>query len=310
MALKSLQCPNCLGQIDTFDETTKMGTCPYCHSVIRDVAELQKQFEVTISGTVKVEGIDGAEDQLERAAGFVKLGELDEAEKILDQYTARYPMDFEGWSRLLELSMDAFDKAAVDTDAVRRREQKVLRCIKNMVLLASDDGQRLRMEDWKTRVERKRDEKKRLVDGIDSEVAEMESKKRSAALLLEQKQNAYREASDSSYKARERQRGCTVPAAVGIIGAIVGITLSGSTGYWFLTMPAGAIIGAFVGGAILEAGVASSKKSEEESRQKAEAARLKHDSAQEELRAAKLRRDGEAALLGVYSKAASLLEES
>ena len=54
MALRPLICPICHGQIDHFDESAKIGQCPYCKTVIQDVQERQSAFAVNSQGAVKV----------------------------------------------------------------------------------------------------------------------------------------------------------------------------------------------------------------------------------------------------------------
>ncbi|WP_302783900.1 hypothetical protein, partial [Adlercreutzia equolifaciens] len=66
MSLKPLECPNCHGRIDSFDETTKKGFCPFCDYVIVDVPERQNQFAVDAQGHVQVAGIAGTEEQYRR----------------------------------------------------------------------------------------------------------------------------------------------------------------------------------------------------------------------------------------------------
>lgn len=326
MAFKSLQCPNCLGQIDTFDETTKIGTCPYCHSVIRDVADLQKRFEVTISGTVKVEGIDGAEDQLERAIGFVRLGELGEAEKLLDQYTAKYPMDFEGWRKLYELSKASLDKCGINPnddalcfasdEALDKmitfdgKQKKALRCIKNMATLVSDDEQRLWIERERAEFVKKRDEKNILVDCMDSKIADMESKAKSLASKVKREEANCGKAQKTLRAMERKKRDGTIIVVGGVACAVIGITLSGSSGLWFQMMLGGFAIGAFVSYVILLGAISSANWSVEESYARVRAARQKEDKARSEISEVMCERSMEVALQKLYGQAVNLLEKA
>lgn len=95
MALKALDCPNCGGLIETFDETTKKGFCPYCDSLLVNVADLQNAYEMENRGR--------ADRMLERIDGFVVIGRADKALVALREFTDEYPADFRGWHKLCEL---------------------------------------------------------------------------------------------------------------------------------------------------------------------------------------------------------------
>lgn len=106
MSLKPLECPNCHGRIDSFDETTKKGFCPFCDYVIVDVPERQNQFAVDAQGHVQVAGIAGTEEQYRRVKDFMHLGEKDRALTLAQEFADKHPMDFRGWQLLCELQID------------------------------------------------------------------------------------------------------------------------------------------------------------------------------------------------------------
>lgn len=106
MSLKPLECPNCHGRIDSFDETTKKGFCPFCDYVIVDVPERQSQFAVDAQGHVQVAGIAGTEEQYQRIKDFMHLGEKDRALALAQEFADKHPMDFRGWQLLCDLTLD------------------------------------------------------------------------------------------------------------------------------------------------------------------------------------------------------------
>lgn len=130
MTVKSLFCPNCHAQIDSFDETAKQGLCPYCESVVYDIPSLQAQYTEIIN-PVKVEGVEGSDDLFGRAITFIDLGEIAKAQSILNEYTEKYPGHFRGWHRLYDLYNI-------------KDSPQALRCLSNMRhLMDSPDEKRI-----------------------------------------------------------------------------------------------------------------------------------------------------------------------
>ena len=58
MAFKAFRCPSCHALIETFDETTKKGFCPFCDALILDVQERQLSLSASERGAVRANGAD------------------------------------------------------------------------------------------------------------------------------------------------------------------------------------------------------------------------------------------------------------
>ena len=65
---------------------------------------------VETQDTVKVNGISDADKLYKNAKFFMELGEVDRAEKVLEEFINLYPNDYRGWWGKLELSTDNFTK--------------------------------------------------------------------------------------------------------------------------------------------------------------------------------------------------------
>lgn len=139
MALKPLECPVCHGLIETFDETTKKGFCPFCDALISDVPSFQDAYEVRISGPVKVEGVEGADEVLKRIDGFILIGNKERASQLLDEFVDKYPADFRGWDKLFHFAVDGKPLDGLNTNAINEHA-------KNMSLLAKTQEERVRLD--------------------------------------------------------------------------------------------------------------------------------------------------------------------
>ena len=172
MAFKSLQCPNCGGQIDDFDETTKIGKCPFCATVIRDVQEQQKLFEVKLSGPIRVEGVENREDALQRIRDFLTVGEREKAYAALEEFVDRFPGCFEGWEAMFAYVMeelgvwkpttwgkDMVHSAPISTlrkfastdDAYSKLRQSGENCLEKMERTAGNREERARLDSARNR---------------------------------------------------------------------------------------------------------------------------------------------------------------
>ena len=172
MAFKSLQCPNCGGQIDDFDETTKIGKCPFCATVIRDVQEQQKLFEVKLSGPIRVEGVENREDALQRIRDFLTVGEREKAYAALEEFVDRFPGCFEGWEAMLAYVVEELEnwkpitwgkdlvhsapistlqKFASTDDVYSKLRQSGESCLEKMERTAGNEGERARLGSARSR---------------------------------------------------------------------------------------------------------------------------------------------------------------
>lgn len=107
MALKPLNCPNCGGKIDSFDETVKKCFCPYCDTIINDVQELQEKFKVEIIGKVEVEGISNKTALLKRAAQLIEEESFYNAKKIYKRIIDEIdPESHEAWWGIVCIGLD------------------------------------------------------------------------------------------------------------------------------------------------------------------------------------------------------------
>ena len=112
MPLISAKCPNCGGDIQ-LDDSHEFGFCLYCGAKVMFKDAVQK-----IKGNVTVEGIAGLEKLLENAdTYFLKLGNAEEALKILTYVTEKYPESWEGWYKLGQIQLSLLQYEAANKDA-------------------------------------------------------------------------------------------------------------------------------------------------------------------------------------------------
>lgn len=149
MALQSLLCPNCRGQIDTFDNKAQKGTCPYCGSIIVNIPELQNQFKLDSEGRVVVSGIEGSDELYQRIEANLEFGDRGKSVALAREYTEKYPRDFRGWAALAECSIDdAFERGGYNSDLTLAFDR--------MGKISLTESEKQRLEKLKSRIVRKR----------------------------------------------------------------------------------------------------------------------------------------------------------
>ena len=237
MTLQALLCPNCRGQIDTFDNKAQKGTCPYCGSIIVNIPELQNQFKLDSEGRVVVSGIEGSDELYQRIEANLEFGDRGKSVALAREYTEKYPRDFRGWAALAECSIDAvFERRGYDSDLTLAFDR--------MGKISRTESEKQRLEKLKSRIVRKRAETAERIKGVerDSVTAEKEAEEAKAADDLLKKDRSKQRAASLSDIEETRVMvsiGAVVAAwfAIGAVGIL-------DFGWGFV---AGIVIGVVVG---------------------------------------------------------------
>ena len=79
MALVKLDCPSCSASLDV-DESRSLFFCSYCGTKV-----VQEKKVVELVGTVKVDGLAGEGALIERAFGFLEMGNFARADEYLER---------------------------------------------------------------------------------------------------------------------------------------------------------------------------------------------------------------------------------
>lgn len=188
MSLKPLNCPNCGGKIENFDETLKKGICPYCDTIINDVPELQKAFKV--EGKVEIVG-NTSDDMSARAETFLEIGELGRANIEFQNMTREFPADYRGWWGLVRVQTNDFvDFMALNAQsninyeralkfANEKDKEQIIKIYNEARQKQQTENDRIEVE--KRRVLKENEEARRLADEREEEarrLAEEEEEKR------------------------------------------------------------------------------------------------------------------------------------
>ena len=91
MKLTAAKCPNCNADIEV-NETLDKAICQYCGSTIL-IESAIKKYQMEISGTIKVDGIQSYSEKIEIIQKHLKIGNIDEAINILDELLEINPFD-------------------------------------------------------------------------------------------------------------------------------------------------------------------------------------------------------------------------
>lgn len=246
MAFKSLKCPNCRGRIDTIDETTKQAFCPYCDALIVDVQERQAEF-VRIEGQVRVAGVEGKEEMISRAQGFVALGESKRAQKLLEDFVDKYPLNFDGWQQLYLLKKADHESRR---DLSKDDRDCMLRCAKNCTTLAKEPDElefvrtkRMASEEKVKLLSKRLSEAQERFEESSKELGEAWARRERAAsvrdMAFDERTRAKHEFSQANMRHKDAKQsagtwGCLSAPLVMIGGGILGaiVAFCGAPGDW------------------------------------------------------------------------------
>lgn len=99
MAFIAAKCPECGGAIQ-LDDSKESGFCMYCGTKVF--------LKESIAQRVRVEGIQTLEGKLENAETYAKLGETEQAIRLLTQLTEEYTSDYRAWWLLAIIKSNAY----------------------------------------------------------------------------------------------------------------------------------------------------------------------------------------------------------
>lgn len=107
MKLTPAKCPSCGANIEV-NEDLKNAICQYCGTTIL-IEEAVQKLKIELSGTVKVDGIVGKNEQLEQAKKHIELEEYVDAENLLRNVIALDKFNTEAYAYLLKTLVKKFE---------------------------------------------------------------------------------------------------------------------------------------------------------------------------------------------------------
>jgi len=236
MALRSLICPSCGGQIDSFDERSQKGFCPFCGSLIANVPELQNQFLTDSQGRVVVSGIEGSDELFDRIQANIRFGDTYKAQRLASEFTEKYPTQFRGWRARYEIALpDVRDKMVTSTE--------VETALDRMRILASTPEEYQYLAAAKTFLQQRR-------NTVSAELASAQSQLPGVQQAADAANAAFRQKSSKGAKSTRPDRDNDDRGViVAVVGSIVGWIALASIGFLGpgLVILGGLVIGAGLG---------------------------------------------------------------
>lgn len=256
MATKPLICPNCGGRIQTFDETTSKGFCPYCDSVILNVPELQQQCAQDAE----------KHEQFNRIVTFVKLGEHARALQLAKEYADKYPSDPRAWKMLCDLELDS--AIALDGDSFDRTgaRSRVKTYASHLAALASSDED----EEYLNTIAQKLGKEKERLEGAARELSQKRTVASNVVEQSEKQLDLARSETDPVFRASVKtinvDAGSSATKAAFAVGFLWLVVFAS---FGFEVCFGGAIIAVIASAVIVNAIASARKKEAREARLKA-----------------------------------------
>ena len=116
MNLVPAKCPSC-GASLKLDDNLKRVECTYCHSTIV-VDEAIEKYQLEINATVKVSGIQDADDKIEIAKKHLRALKYTDAKNVLDEVLEEDPYNLDALVTKYDVFIFEYENKGLYYDAI------------------------------------------------------------------------------------------------------------------------------------------------------------------------------------------------